>query len=82
MSDHHHSKGVFPTFDSDDPLSMMGLAMVGMTLEEMAEQEERERRAQLAPWQRAAEDEHNRELQRKAWRYAGSLFYSSYSLCA
>ncbi len=73
MSDHHHSKGPFPAFDSDDPLSMMGVAMVGMTLQAMAEQEERERRARLTPWQRRAEDERNRELQRKVWLYVGIL---------
>ncbi len=62
MSDHHHHDGPFPPFDSDDPLAIMGAAMVGMTLQEMAEQEERERRARLSPWQRDAEDRRAREL--------------------
>jgi hypothetical protein len=38
MSHDPHTDG---PFDPDDPLSMMGIAIVGMTLQEMAEQEER-----------------------------------------
>ncbi len=62
MSDHDHHHGPFPPFDSDDPLAMIGAAMVGMTLQEMAQEEERERRAGLSPWQRAAEDRRSKEL--------------------
>jgi len=67
MSGHDHTRGPFPSPDSSDPLSMMGVAMVGMALEEVAEQEERERRARLNPWQRAEEDRRNREVAEKAW---------------
>ncbi len=62
MSDHQHSKDTFSPFDSDDPLTMMGAAMVGMALEEAAEQEERQRRARLTPAQRAAEDQRAKEI--------------------
>lgn len=49
MTDDQHSHDPLSPFDSDDPLTGMGVAMVGMTLEEMAEQEERERRTNPAP---------------------------------
>lgn len=64
MSDHHHPDG---PFDPDDPLTGMGIAMVGMALQEAAEEEELQRRAQLTPWQRAEEDRRNKELAEKAW---------------
>ncbi len=62
MSDHQHAKDSFSPFGSDDPLTMMGAAMVGMALEEAAEQEERQRRARLTPAQRAAEDQRGKEI--------------------
>ncbi len=71
MSGHHLSSGPFPGIDSDDPLAMMGVAMVGMTLQELAEQEERRRRASLTPWQRAAEDRRNAEMARRVWLVLG-----------
>ncbi len=39
MTDQDHHDG---PFDLDDPLTMMGIAMVGMTLQDMAEKEEQE----------------------------------------
>ena len=74
MSGHHHSKGPFSPPDLDDPLTGLGFAMVGMALQEAAEEEERQRRARLTPWQRAAEDRRNKELADKAWSIAGLVF--------
>ncbi len=71
MTNHHHSEG---PFDPDDPLTGMGIAMVGMALQEAAEEEERQRRARLSPWQRAEENRRARELADKAWPTAGLVF--------
>lgn len=79
MSDHDHSHEPFPPFDSDDPLSMMGAAMVGMSLQEMAEEEERERRAGLTAWQRTAEDRRAREL--APWIFAAVVAGGLFLLC-
>ncbi len=50
MTDQHHSHDP-SSFDPDDPLTMMGVAMVGMTLQEMAEEEERQAADDSAPSQ-------------------------------
>ena len=70
VTHHHHSDG---PFDPDDPLTGMGIAMVGMALQEAAEEEERERRARLSPWQRAEEDRRSREVAQHALWIIGIL---------
>ncbi len=76
---HHHNQG---PFDPDDPLTGMGIAMVGMALQEAAEEEERQRRARLTPWERAAEDARSQESRRKAWIFVGvALLIFSFLMC-
>ena len=79
---HHHSHGLFPEPDPHDPWSMMGVAMVGMALQEMAEREEHERRARLTPWERAEEDRRAREAADNAWRLLAKFLLVSVAILA
>jgi hypothetical protein len=77
---HRHSHG---PFDPDDPLTGLGIAMVGMALQEAAEEEERQRRARLTPWQRAEEDRRSKELAGAApWIALIILFLFLLFLCS
>ncbi len=68
MTDDHHSE---EPFDPDDPLTMMGIAMVGMTLQEMAEkeaeQEAKERPSYPTPAYSASGDRSSKDAPTGTW---------------